>query len=283
MIPLVNNPVAAGRSLSKVSRPQNVAYSGILASATAYVCGTGIRSALVLYLLIILLYALATIYNNTQDELTDRLNRRHDIVQPHTALLRPFMIICGGIVLLSQLTLVQPATLYLTFILVGLGIAYSHPRLRIMARGYWATLLLCLYYGVIPFLLGAVQTSVFSLKQCAVMALVQIGLLFPVILAKDYKDLAGDKATGKYTPLVKYGDRIVRLTATIVAAAGTALYSALAAQLAIPVWFYIPGSAAYVFLAWYLHYYGGLVSHHAKKLLTICMLLLSLSLLVAAT
>jgi 4-hydroxybenzoate polyprenyltransferase len=279
MIPLPNSAVARGRLFSKISRPQNIVYSGLLACAAAYTAGAGMIRVVACYVTILLLYAIATGYNNLHDEITDKLNQRHDIAQAEPGLLRRFLIICGGILALLQLVFAQPASIGITVCYFGLVAAYSHPKLRLMARGFWATGLLGLCYGGLPFLLGAAQGTMWSAAQCLSMAILQIFLLFPVIAAKDYKDIVGDTATGKRTPLVRYGHVIVNRVSTITAMLAASLYSAFAHDIGLQISVYSGLAVLYVVLVWRLHGRHGRIAKREKSLLTAVILLISLSLM----
>lgn len=99
------------------------------------------------------------------------------------------------------------------------ALAYSHPRLRLSARGAVAGLTLPLGYVLVPFLLGAaVAEAPVGGRTAALAAALYVGFVARIVL-KDFRDAAGDALYGKRTFLVRHGRR---RTCQVSAAAGTA-------------------------------------------------------------
>jgi 4-hydroxybenzoate polyprenyltransferase len=266
-----------GSKTSRMARPQNVLYPGFLAALTAYVQTHSFAKAIVCYLAVLLLYALAAGYNNLSDKETDRLNKRTDnpmvSEQFNKYELRGFFAFNLLGLLVLQLFLHQPATIILCALYCLLSIAYSNRRVNIKSRGYFATLLLCLCYGVLPLLIGYHQHP--GGDNVLLLCILQLLLIFPVLLAKDYKDEAGDKKTGKNTPLLISGPRSIKRLSIFISIATAAVYVSLSAS-------YYPVSRAfiamgYILLVAQLHMAGGKVSREVRLLLTAAMLLISLS------
>ena len=77
------------------------------------------------------------------------------------------------------------------------------PPVRLKAQSLVGTIALALCYSGLPVLLGAAQTV--ALPDILPTALLMTCLSVPGLLAKDYKDEAGDRAAHIRTPLVQYG------------------------------------------------------------------------------
>ncbi len=201
-------PVATGSTMAKLARPQNIVYSGGLAILTARMSGAGWVRSLLCFVLLASLYAVAAGVNNQQDRQVDIANHRHD--NPFTSgrisrsVLYGFFAVHGAVIVASQLWLRQPWTSAFCVLYIGLLLAYSLPRISLQSKGFAATVCLAMCYGTIPLLLGGVQGGHLS-QRFIVASGLQIFLLAPLLLAKDYKDLSGDQAYGKRTPLVRYG------------------------------------------------------------------------------
>jgi 4-hydroxybenzoate polyprenyltransferase len=220
--------IGHGRLLAKMSRPQNIVYSGGLAAGTAYVGTRSLVSAAACYMIIWLLYAIAAVFNNLQDVATDRYNHRYDNpLTKQQVLLKElvfFVVVCCLALIWLQFAASQPGTVVICLAYGVLLAAYSHPVVRIQSRGWWACLVLAVCYGGLPPLLGAVQWPGGLTAAVWQLSSLQVLLLAPLLMAKDYKDLVGDSLTGKLTPLVRYGPVTVAAMANIIGAlAATAM------------------------------------------------------------
>ena len=249
--------VEIGRLCSKASRPQNAIYPGLLTALAAHISGASYSVAGTGYVLILLVYALATGFNNMYDIATDSANGRTDnpLVGGQISLksLKVFFAVCVLTIITLQTVFSQPWTVILVIFYGGLLLGYSHPQFRIMSRGLWATFLLAVCYGSLPLLLGAVQGGRINGMVAVDVALLQAGLLFPVLLAKDYKDLKGDAATGKYTPLVRYGPKAVMWLSYAISLAVSITYLFLLAAKGCNVIRAVVLSITYVVLVLMLH------------------------------
>lgn len=268
-----------GSALSKNSRPQNVVYSGLLAAAVAFLGGASLIKAFTGYLVIFFMYALNTSLNNYLDIETDKLNNRHDNPLAYGKLslwqVQLFCGVCLVTVGYLQLLLVQPASLILTAVGLVLGLVYSLPKISIQSRGFLATVLLASWYGVIPLLLGSAQGSTWPAVNLILLTTMQLLLLSPVLLAKDYKDRVGDAAMGKRTPLVRYGKKVIVTVAVISGLMGLAIFvSIYNKQFALQIGL----SLLYLCLLYRLHKQAGAVRKLERLLLSavlLTMLLLS--------
>ena len=206
-----------GKLLSKNARPQNALYPGILAGTVSYAAGGDFITSIACYFLIVFLYALAASLNNLKDIDTDVVNGRIDNPLVGDHLKAKVVSLFGGVCLVTVVVLqplmAQPKTALATGAYLLLMYVYSSTFFNVKSRGLWATLLLCLCYGALPLTVGAAQGS--SLNSLLIIELAGLAFMAvaPLILAKDYKDLRGDRRTGKLTPLARYGEtRLLYIT-----------------------------------------------------------------------
>lgn len=275
----IQNSFAAGALFAKASRPQNAVYSGLLAVVSYYASGGRFFSlvSLSLFVLFILLYALAALYNNLQDITTDRLNKRPD--NPFVKTRVPTWQLIGftiGIslcvaVCLSALQL--PGSLILTFIALGVIVTYSAPGIHLKSRGVLGILALGIFYSFLPILIGFTQSKTFSsdlLFTCGVVYLASLSGL----LAKDYKDEAGDRQSGVYTVLVRHGKATVQKIALIFLLAGIIAQIFIIALYDIPIWT-VGVLVAYGGLIYTHHKNNGKLPHGYVRLSQICLLVIA--------
>jgi len=280
---MLHQATKTGRLLSKNSRPQNAVYPGLLSAISAYVLHASIHVAVICYIEILLLYAIAAGFNNFHDLQTDTLNNRFDNPLVQKGLdnkeLGVFFAACILVIGISQLRLAQPATLFITTSYLVLTLAYSHPRTNIKARGLLGTLLLCICYGTLPFLLGALQGDTLKTPEFLLLLVLETVLIMPLILAKDYKDSKGDILTRKYTPLILYGSRVIFYIALATALLAVTIYSWLAIQYSISIVVVIACSCIYLLLIYVLHTSKGTLAKSYRHVLVFALLTISLSLL----
>jgi 4-hydroxybenzoate polyprenyltransferase len=226
--------VEVGRLLSKNSRTQNAVYPGLLAGVIAYVQHAGLLKSILCYCLLVALYAVVVSINNLADLKTDTLNRRDDNPLVGDKLdsqyVYRFIGVCLAVVLVIQAFMVQPVTCTISGAYLFLGYVYSDRFFNIKSRGLWGTLLLCCCYGAIPALLGLSQGD--PLGNRLLLQVVSVSLVAgsPIVLAKDYKDVEGDRLTGKSTPLVRYGIARLRFIAGCLIAGTLVLYVVFVVQ-----------------------------------------------------
>lgn len=280
------NPQKAARlggNLVKLGRPQNILYSGLLAFGAAMVSGASWQKGLLCLALVWALYGLAAAYNNVQDIETDKRNRRTD--NPLTTrripgrALNGFFIVHGLAAAGLQLVLVQPTGVMISVLYVLLSYLYSAPPLRLQTRGWLATATLALCYGGLPLLLGVSQGTHFYGTGLILLLVFQMVLLCPLLLAKDYKDMKGDAATGKRTPLVRYGIATVRRVAYSTALVATIIFTVVTWRNHIDSTLVLAAAGVYLLFAYHLHASKGLVNWRLSKLYTVCLLTMSLTLL----
>jgi len=282
----MNNPpqaIATAEQLVHLSRPQNILYPGLLAALSCYLAGdSGVRTAVYCYLFIAVLYTIAVVYNNHIDRRTDRMNRRQDNPLAHGKLSTNtvWLFLIANILLLGflQTGLEQPASFIIGLAYLCLAFAYSNRIINIQSRGWWAPLLLAACYGSLPLLLGLSQLDELEATNLVVLGLLamQILLIFPVVLAKDYKDLSGDRATNKRTPLVRYGATIVQNTARLAAIFAVVACIALVEQLSLS---FVSLLAVYVLFVFYIHQMKRTPHWAIQKAGMVCTLAISLLLL----
>lgn len=264
------DPVVLAKQLAKLSRPQNTLYPGLLAALSAYAAKASVAVIVACFVFIVSVYAIAATYNNIHDRRTDKLNKRTDnplvATKLSTKIITAFVGIHIIVMLLCQIFLRQPVSLAIFGVYLLLLAAYSHPKLRLQARGLVGTSLLAVCYGLLPILLGILQThtvhSIFAWKLSVLQAL----LTFPLLLAKDYKDAIGDAKTKKLTPLVRYGKKTVQIVASSVAILAGAMYVNLASAYISGLWELAAVACTYVAMTVLLHVKRGRLSGYIRKL-----------------
>jgi 4-hydroxybenzoate polyprenyltransferase len=213
----LNNPLTLGNTLSRVGRPQNALFSCVLATGSYLVSGgRSISTTLSLYLLLLLLYAVAANINNLIDYPSDKINKRADnpLISGELSpkVIKIWVSICLLLIALIQFFLSQPASLIATGSYIVLLFSYSNPWQSLKRLGIAGTLVLGLCYTTLPALTGLAQTSAPLIAQWPVILPLLLASMSG-LLAKDYKDLKGDHATNTLTPLVRYGARKIHAIA----------------------------------------------------------------------
>ncbi len=248
------------RLLVVATRPQNVVFSGLLTIAVATVNGS-LAAGLRVYALLLCLYAIAAIYNNLSDIAVDKANKRRDNPFATGQLTRRagYGWIAGNMLVATVLQAFcpQPVTLLLTLAYLALLYAYSQPQLNLQARGFVAPVVLSLCYASLPYLFGVAQTRPLQTQDYLVAGLTVL-LCTPLLLAKDYKDVAGDKAHGKRTPLVRYGARTVKTVSLVLAFCGclaTLVYCSASTSREHAALFLLSSMCltVYLYSVWYVH------------------------------
>lgn len=273
-----------GKILSKSSRPQNALYPGLVAALVAYVTAGSLVLSVQCYVIILLIYAIAAGYNNFHDVVTDKLNMRRD--NPFTyhvvrfRIFGSFMAACAIAVCLLQAGLRQPFSIFCVLAYVSLLFSYSYPKIGLQNKGFAATVLLAICYGVLPLWLGMIQAEAIKVDQLVHLGVLQLLLLFPMLLAKDYKDEYGDALVGKRTPLVKYGNKVVWSSTAGLAVGGVLYYIFLALHYGQKPLHVVLLSTLYLYLIVMLHYRRGKLKKISSLLLTVVMLSIILPLIV---
>ena len=256
MTQTANSPATFGRLLAVTSRPQNVVFSGVLALVVTTLQGN-FRAGLWAYLLLFVLYTAAATYNNLHDVAADQLNHRTDNPFSDQRLTARSGYVWLGVQVavtaVLQVALVQPVGIVVTVAYFCLLAAYSHRTVRLQARGLVAPFVLACCYGGLPVLLASGQVGRVDWWLAGIVTL----LCVPLLLAKDYKDLAGDRATGKRTALVRYGAKKVWRISLVLACCGctaTIGYLYLQGPLSISILALSAVCLAlYLYSVWYVH------------------------------
>jgi len=198
------------KQLVRMGRPQNVVFSGLLAVEISFLLHQW-QQGVIRYALLLCLYTIAASYNNLRDAAIDRLNKRHDnpfaTGKVSQQAVRWWLLVNLLVVLALQFGLPQPSSLLLTLAYLILLYLYSSRHTNVQSKGLWGLVILALCYGSIPVLL---VTLPHHFRVAYWLALLEILLLVPGLLAKDYKDEHGDRAGGKLTVLVRHGAVVVR-------------------------------------------------------------------------
>jgi len=176
-----------------------------------------------------------------------------------------------------QFVLAQPFTVVATVGYLVLSYAYSDTFFDVKSRGLLGTLLLCFCYGSFPVILGLTQNPVLMPGvTVALVALVALSMA-PLLLAKDYKDFRGDKATNKRTPLVQFGPRRLRLiVGGLSLAAGTA-YGGLAFEYGVNGALVLASVIAYLVLIRKIHVSEGVMQKSYRAILMLVLLMMPVS------
>lgn len=231
------------------------------------------------------MYAVAVSYNNKHDLRADTINRRtdnpligHKISDRE---LNTFLVICISSLVALQFLIHQPASVIISISYLVLSLSYSYPKLNLKSHGWAATILLSLCYGTLPLLLGFFQASTVSYSQVLVLAFLQAIIISPIILSKDYKDLRGDKLTGKFTPLVIYGKATIVKVSLILSLISSVLIVAFAIRYKLNLSIILIMVTLYLFLVYKLHRQEGKLGRLVKAILAGVMLGISILLVKA--
>lgn len=214
--------VELGRSFAQLARPQNTRLSLLLFVAMAVKLHVLLPHIVFGAILIVLVYATVTAYNDQQDLEADKENDRNlPLVSGklNNFQVNIFLGVTSALALLAQFFVGQPAGIIFTLTYLGLGWVYSRPPFSFSHRGLWGTLLLSICYSGLPIYLAIFQTSAPQAKNLDIL-LVAIPFSMASLLFKDYKDKKGDLKVGKLTPLVRYGSRNIKLIAWVLTILG---------------------------------------------------------------
>jgi 4-hydroxybenzoate polyprenyltransferase len=171
------------------------------------------------------MYGIVALQNDMSDSETDKINRRKDIPYAsgrlteshllHTILALAFVVTITGLLVGYQI--LPWIGLYIL-----LGFLYSGP-VNIKSRGIYAALLLGFCYGALPWLMAASITEQLGNIPLLLAACISFVFSSGIIVIKDFKDEAGDRATHKRTLLVTKGAVYVRRYYLITTSLGYAL------------------------------------------------------------
>lgn len=270
-----------GKGLALLSRPNDFLYAGSLVAITSQFYRHSWPQTGAAVLIMFSIYTIAVSYNNLQDYEIDKVNARHD--NPLVSGMITPQIIKIYMLFLSVITILN--LFYVSSIVVTLSVVlymillsfYSSKTFNIQARGIWGLILLSVCYGIIPILIGLGGSGV---TESVIKALViQPWLFIPILLAKDYKDLKGDKKFNKKTFLLRHGQRATYYLALVV---GLFL---LISILFLVVYFNVSKvsilfTIIYLLNVLYIHKNKAKVAPFFKRLSFICMILISSTLLV---
>lgn len=272
--------IRTGQLLARLARPQNVVYSGLLTVIIVRFNEGTWLTAIACYILIVALYAIAAAYNNLNDIAVDQANHRADNPLSTGALapyqVRWFIGVQVVVLVALQFWLTQPGTIVLCMIYGLLLLLYSHKQLNVQARGLIAHILLAVCYGSLPVLIAATQQGLNT--STLWLAGFQITLLLPSLLAKDYKDLKGDRHYGKQTPLVRYGAKAVFKIAGSLVLLNILVLAVMSQAISI-YWWAWPAISVVASVSLYMHYKRGVIIAPLRRLSQIALLLLSFSFL----
>ena len=195
-------------------RPRTIILSWVVYSVVV-VAHMGWRGGMLLLSLVffISLYGVVAIMNDLSDIETDRINERRDIPYANGALterqLRFIMMILAGVTT-AVAWIIHSHMVIWAGVYMLLGYMYSSGWWVLKNRGVWATILLGVCYGAVPWLMAAsVIGGEFSLLLL-LLAMASCIFSMGIVVLKDFKDEKGDMATGKKTLLVRYGVNVSR-------------------------------------------------------------------------
>lgn len=160
----------------------------------------------------ICVYGVVVIYNDLSDIEVDKLNNRTDIPlvtgEVKQADLVRLMVSLSVVAVIAGSLLGSGAYLLMMMYLC-LGWLYSGSA-NLKSKGVFAPIVLGLCYGVTPWLLGASVLGLGVTTEFAWIVVSSFIFTAGFVLLKDFKDLKGDRKTGKNTLLVLYGETAVR-------------------------------------------------------------------------
>ena len=208
---IITNNLA--QNLARSFRPRTIILSWVV-----YVCiiqihlGFDWASVILGLILFIALYGIVALQNDLSDIEADKINHRTDI--PYASgLLTQNQLIISMAVLSAIATVVGYILNYHVLLWVStyilLGYLYSGP-LNVKSRGAFAALLLGFCYGAIPWLIGASVTNQMDQYNLLFLAFASFIFSSGIIVMKDFRDIKGDRATGKNTLLVTKGASYTR-------------------------------------------------------------------------
>lgn len=222
--------VATARAYAQLGRPQNIPYPALLAAGSVLLLRGPLLSALLCIFFYYCMYPIAAAYNNIHDQETDSINKRTDNPLTTGALgtnnAYRYIFVHIFLLLIVELYLRQPAGLVIFFGYLILMYCYSRPGIAIQGMGYLGIGLLAICYGSLPIVLAVTQTHTGFSTPLLVLIALQAMTITPLLLAKDYKDIKGDRQTGKTTPLVRYGTKHIKQTAVTISAICAVLWLA---------------------------------------------------------
>lgn len=164
---------------------------------------------LLLSIAFIIIYMAAAAINNIYDYSTDKINMSYGPLQSGIVSIRGawlFSIILYLIGLAIAFSFSTTVLIGAIFFIVTSAV-YSLPPIQFVRRGFLAQLELSLSTMVIPLYTGLVYSvGTLLLPLNLWFLLLSIGLLFSfIVIMKDFKDVEGDRITGKKSTVVNWG------------------------------------------------------------------------------
>lgn len=195
-------------NIAKSLRPKMVVIPWLIYSCVI-IKNTGLNLVCILLglLLFIAIYGIVAVFNDISDYRTDVINKRDDIPYANNSVskqtLQNVAIVLGVIIIVVCLMLNLSVFLWVGMYLL-LGWLYSGPA-NIKSRGFFAAILLGVCYGVIPWLIGASSIGTRITSSLLIVAAAYFIFSSGSTVIKDFRDVKGDKETGKNTILVVKG------------------------------------------------------------------------------
>lgn len=191
----------------RLGRPQNTRVPVLLLGLYALLYHISLTNFILLSIIYIAAYQVITAVNNIYDKDIDADNKlkinplaagsvTKDSVESY--------IVVSTLVAVSLLFILANQALYLTMLgAAAFGVWYSYPKTGLAYRHYSGTAVLAFWYGALPIVMAGLFYGKVDYYSSSAFAL----LFVPLLLAKDYRDITGDKMAGKITPLLRYGKR----------------------------------------------------------------------------
>lgn len=207
----ISEDTKLAKNLVRLIRPHNNRFGVLLIILPSIVANNWSWRIVPGVFALISLYGIATIYNDLQDMLIDKANKRDlplvrgELTKDQAKYFLTGLVVC---LVLVNFIAIQPNTLNFSLIYALLLFCYSNNGLRFSHRGLLATITLGVCYFSLPYLLGASYTSGLNTSN---ILLSLSGCLFAMsaLLFKDFKDELGDRMFDKKTPLIRYGEQRV--------------------------------------------------------------------------
>ena len=194
--------------------------------------------------LLLLTYGFVVVFNDLNDAPADRINGRDLPLATGDLTDRDAEHILLGLGMLALALLVwwgRPTAALAVVFMSSVGFAYSDRSLRLSDRGMIGPIFLALAYVATPLVLVAPLVDASIAEAGTVLV---VGLPFAVATStyKDFGDELGDRATGKITPLLRYGADRVGLIATHLQMVSIAVATAMIG----PGWWALPAALGLV-------------------------------------
>lgn len=199
------------QAIAQTLRPKMILLPWFISMAVLLKDSASFHNLVVACVVLLLVYGSVTVLNDIADYETDVINKRIDIplvkgTVTHAELMTLLIILSSGAFILA--IAINLYVMVWTAVYLIMGWLYSGlPKFK--NRPFLSLIVLGICYGVMPWLLGyALLVELPSLLRLGFM-LASFIFVIGIMPLKDFKDIEGDKKTGKNTLLVTKGVNFV--------------------------------------------------------------------------